>query len=132
MTTIQEVLGTNTDVFASAFEAVDRRLFAIMRFLSELRRAVPTYGTEDGDVDWDQYFTEYEAALAFIKLGRTMTPATEAAVDDSVVIFGGDVKGPTNEEHSTYGQARPREDDDQRDSSPVRGDEGRHAQDPLP
>jgi hypothetical protein len=94
METIQEVLGTNTEVFASAFEAVDRRLFSIMRFLSELRRAVPTYGTEDGGVDWEKYFTEYETALAFIKLAnnhRAAVVVPEPEADEGAVVFGGDL-----------------------------------------
>ena len=92
---LHEVIGNNTDVFAAGFDAADRRIFTMMRIQSDIVRAVPIYQRGlNGEVDFEQYFAEYEAAQALIVLARVhgsavQRPPEEPEYEESAVIFGG-------------------------------------------
>lgn len=102
-------LNQNTEVFASAYEAVDRRMYTIMRVLNEMhfkpsklhtkveREVLVDEFTKESFIhggrviDWMQYFVEFDVMLALVKLAEThcSEPQTQEEQPDNVVIFGG-------------------------------------------
>jgi len=94
---LQDVVGNNTDVFAAGFDAADRRIYTLMRVVSDVATGRSLYLVSDGvdeRIDYMQYFAEYEAIQALIVLAKVHGPAvqveeSEADYEESAVIFGG-------------------------------------------
>lgn len=115
---LAEVQSTNTEVFASGFEAVDRRIYTMMRLLEEaMIRPEAIYhkfppervGEEpalaDGraigaipwrfsaGIDWQRYFVEYEVMQGLIRFVQNHAAKCPVEEDLSVTVFGGDPNG---------------------------------------
>ncbi len=104
---LADVTQNNTDVFASGFDAADRRIYAMMRVIQDIAchkealhvtyevHLVPGVGRVSHEIiDWNQYFTEYEAMRALVCLAETYGPTAQVEEteeeDPATLVFGGD------------------------------------------
>lgn len=104
---LADVVSQNTDVFAGGFETVDKRLYTMMRVLSEMyfspskihlkteRQVLKDEVTGESyiyagrTIDWMAYFMEFHAMLGLVTLAETHCLNKEEPLPDNVVIFGG-------------------------------------------
>lgn len=104
---LADAFSQNTDVFAGGFEAVDKRMYTMMRVLSEMyfmpgkihlkteRQVFKDEETGESyihggrTIDWMAYFGEFHAMLGLVALGETHCMNKPEELPDNVVVFGG-------------------------------------------
>jgi hypothetical protein len=97
----------NTTVFLSGFESVDKRMYTLMRIVSEMYFRPGTIhlkterevlrDEETGEpyvhgglnVDWMAYFGEFHAMMALVALVESVQAQPAEEVPDNVIEFGG-------------------------------------------
>lgn len=88
---LEEAHNHNTSLLSLGFQATDRRQATMMRVMNDIIADRGLYADAEG-ILWGAYATEYECAVAFIKLAETHGPSVaQQPEEEQVPTFGGDL-----------------------------------------